>query len=206
MCSTTIYTLTQYQSFIIHRHFSFPIYKPLLQVQVGRKQMSQIWAAFLACWQRPTLRGGHLIWQPPSNITEPDFPHSIDAAQASSLQSQAVLAGNTPQLRPWPYCSVAESKMMSCCIWRSSCSTGSIEHLANNVTVVCHAGFVIILSPRGEASAIKSCFYCSLSHFKQCTVFAVPLCRERQCKAGCPALLWGVGMFGECLNWEELVW
>lgn len=40
MCSTTIYNLTQYQYFIIHHHFSFPTYKTLPRIQVGRKQMS----------------------------------------------------------------------------------------------------------------------------------------------------------------------
>lgn len=119
MCSATIYNLTQHQYFIIHHHFSFATSSS------GKKAGVPDWGCFPCLLAETNPQGGHLIWQPHSNITEPDLPHSIDAAQASSLQSQAVLAGNTAQLRPWPYCSVAESKMMSCCIW-SSCSTGSI--------------------------------------------------------------------------------
>lgn len=78
------------------------------------------------------------------------------------------------------------------------------KHLAvvsNNMTNVCHAGFVLILSPRAEASAVaRSCFYCSLSQFNQHIVVAVPLCRGRQRKAVRPALLEGAGKFGGCLE------
>lgn len=52
------------------------------------------------------------------------------------------------------------------------------------------------LFPKGRSKCNKVLLLLFSLPFKRCTVFAGPLCKGRQCKAGCPALLWGVGMFG----------
>lgn len=38
----------------------------------------------------------------------------------------------------------------------------------DNVTSICHAGFVLILSPRGEANAVQSCFHCQTVYGFSC--------------------------------------
>lgn len=121
-------------------------------------------------------------------------------------------AGNTSQPGGWSYCPAAGNKVRGCWFGGAHMAliTGGIRApcscVSNNVTNVCHTGFVVILSPRGEASGARSCFYCSLSQFKQHIVFAVPVCRGRQRKAACPALSGGVGKFGGgALNQEELI-